>query len=179
MRRICVQLLEAFDVRTSGLDRRLARLEIPVGVVQILSRHRLGLDQIPVPLRRCHRQPGVGVRRREIGLSLDDLLIELGRVDLGEELSRPHVGADVHESSFQISIRARVDRRVGERLHRAGQHDLFLRRAALRRHDAHGREREFLRVIRDDVERPRPRRNAPEREPQGDRHQQHTTDNRS
>ena len=58
-------------------------------------------------------------------LRLVDLLIELRRVDFGEHLSGRHTVADVGEAAFEVSIGARKNRRLGERLHRAGSFNTF------------------------------------------------------
>ena len=49
------------------------------------------------------------------------LLIELRRVDFGEQLARRHAVADIGEASFEVAVGPGKNRRLGERLHRAGK----------------------------------------------------------
>src|SRR5262249_41277670 len=62
----------------------------------------------------------------EIRLRLSQLLVELRRVDLREQLPGFHRRADVDEPAFQIAARARVDRRIRVRLDvaRQGEHGI-------------------------------------------------------
>ena len=62
-----------------------------------------------------------GLRLLDRRLRLVDLLIELRRVDFGEDLARRHAVADIGEAALEVAVGARQNRRLGQRLHRAGQ----------------------------------------------------------
>ena len=122
-----LQLLEPLDVGVRGQHRGLLRFVAAVGVVEVLPRHRVGLDQILVALGGRPRQALVRLRGRQVGARLEQLLIDLGRVDLGEHLPGLHLRSDVGVARLQVAGGPREDRGVGEGLDVAGQRD-FLRR---------------------------------------------------
>ena len=84
----------------------------------------------------------VRLLRRGLGLfdrrfRLVNLLIQLRRVDFRQHLADPHAVPDVGETTFEVAVGARQDRRLGQRLHRPGQLEHVLVRAAA---DAHHRQ---------------------------------------
>ena len=141
----------------------LPRVEAAGGVVGILLRHRVGLAEVGVPIGRDLRQPRVGVRRREVGAGLLQLLLELGGVDLGEQLAGFHPGAQLDEPPLEVSAGPRVDRRIDLRLHRSRQDNLLGRRAGLGRDDRDGRDRQLGGLARQLGHGLRPVVDAPER----------------
>ena len=72
-------------------DRRLPGFEGAVRVVEVLPRHRFGLDQVAVAIGRRLRQPRVGLSVASVGARLQQLLLDFGRVDFGEQLTGAHV----------------------------------------------------------------------------------------
>ena len=139
------------QARNVGLGRRDDGR--PGGVVAellvgLLLRDRIRLEH-PLPARRGRgRQLLVGARGGEVRLDLQQLLIELGRLDLCEQLAGVHGRADVDVPALEIAVDARVDRRVDVRPHRAGQHQLTRRRALAHGHERHGRNRLLARPAR-------------------------------
>ena len=69
----------------------------------------------------------LGLRLRELRPALIQLLIELRRVDLGEQVAVLHLIADVNAPLAHVAVGARVNDRLLERLH------------APRKLDSHGR----------------------------------------
>ena len=76
------------------------------------------MDTAPVLMSDCprcsvaSRQRGIGLRAGEIRLRLHDLLIEIGRVDFGEQLAGLDRRADVDFPLLQITADARIDLRL-------------------------------------------------------------------
>ncbi len=62
------------------------------------------------------RQIHVGLDALQIGAGLRELLIDFGRVDLGQQIALLHTGADIEIPALQVSVRARVNRRFNIRL---------------------------------------------------------------
>ena len=67
----------------------------------------------------CCQRPAVGGRQRLAGLGagqrclgLQELLVEIGRLDLGEELARLHRCADIDVPGLQGTADAGIDRRA-------------------------------------------------------------------
>jgi hypothetical protein len=92
-------------------------------------------------------QPIVRLGGRKIGPRLMELVVDLGRVDLREELPGLHVSTDVRGPAFEITVGARVDRSVDERLHVAGQNQLLAGIACLGSYDRNGGNVERLRFL--------------------------------
>ncbi len=93
------------------------------------------LRQVPVCLRLFHRRPELNQR----GLRLGDLMIELRRDDLGQQLPLFHAIADVGVALVDIAARAGVHIRNGERGGGCGQCDEHGRIARLHGGHAHAR----------------------------------------
>ena len=97
---------------SADCDLRLLGLVGAVRVVDVLPRHRVALDQILIAIGRRLRQSRVGLRGGEIRARLQQLLIDLGRVDLGQHLARLHARSDVGVALLQVAGRsARRSRR--------------------------------------------------------------------
>jgi len=69
-----VQLLQAAGIGFGRQYARLSRLQIAVGVVEILLRDRVSRHQITVPFGSGLCEAGVGFRRRKIGAGLFDMV---------------------------------------------------------------------------------------------------------
>jgi hypothetical protein len=60
----------------------------------------------------------------EVGLGLGKLLVQLGRLDDGEQIALAHMRSDVVRPGFDVARGARVDGGQREGLHVAGKHNL-------------------------------------------------------
>ena len=65
-----VQLLEPLDVRARRFHRRLLGLQVAVGVVEILPRHRIASNQVAISLGRGVRQPCIRLGGGEISMAI-------------------------------------------------------------------------------------------------------------
>ncbi len=129
------QLAQSLDVGLVRLDIRLRRGDR--GLARAIRRYALIDDQLGDRLFRIgrlvarHRGPReieVGLLQiqvllglPEVGFGLPQLLVDLGRRDLGQELARRHVVPDVHVPLAEVPAGAGVDDRVLNGLGRGGQ----------------------------------------------------------
>jgi hypothetical protein len=116
------ELLQAIDGRLVGADGGLAGIDRLLGrgrrgraIVDLLLRHGAHADADEA-LRRPAGQLQVGLELHKGGLALRErpprlveLLVDLRRLDLGDESARRHVVADVHVARLQVAVDARVD----------------------------------------------------------------------
>ena len=116
------------DVGEVGIKRRLRLGQRGVFLIGFFLRNGAGLH---------HRVPAISGRLRDgerglrlLGgrLRLGELLVDLGRVDLGQRGALVHDIADVGVPLFHVTARARIDGGLLKSLHRAGQRQLDLRR---------------------------------------------------
>ncbi len=84
--------------------------EIGGALVDLLRRDEVGGDQRLAPVQGCFRQPGAGLLAGEVGAGLQELLVEVGRLDLGDHLACLDAGAHVDAPAFEIAGDAREDR---------------------------------------------------------------------
>ena len=98
------------------LDREVAGL-----LVDRLARHGVGAAELlPAPRRhRRQRLGGLGAGQRRLGLQ--ELLVEVGRLDLGQQLAGLHVRADIDMPGLEVAADAGIDRRAGIGLEPARQ----------------------------------------------------------
>ena len=68
------------------------------------------------------RKIGVGFRCFEIGLGLYQLLIDFGRINIGEKFCLANAGADIAVPLFEVTVGPRINRRFDVSLHGAGEH---------------------------------------------------------
>ena len=116
-----LELLQALQVGVGGGEVRARLHEAGAALVEILLR-----DDVLLAQRVPARDGGLGQRhggRRLVarGLGLRDLLVELGRLELGEHVALLDVAADVLVPALDVARRARRDRRLHGALQRAGQ----------------------------------------------------------
>ena len=136
---------QPLDVGARGIERRLLGIGIALLlVVRLLRDDRLPDERMITP-RRHGRELGIRLRIGEVGLGLHELLIEIGRVDVREDVAALHLGADVLVPSGDVAAGARVNGRRGKRLNVARQHDVLRRGTSLRRHERDARHGLFLR----------------------------------
>src|SRR5205085_10076994 len=111
-----------------GVGRGEVRLRLRVGaalLVQLLLRDGLALPQRLPALEGARRERQARGRLLTGGDRLRELLVDLGRLDVGEELALLHAAADVAVPLLEIAAGARRDRRLHIALQRAGQHYLL------------------------------------------------------
>ena len=99
------------------------------------------VDQRLAALQRLARKLGIGLRAGQVGLGLHDLLVEVGRLDLGEQLAGLHRRADVGLPFLQIAADARVELRLRIGLEPPRQVDRGAPAAVVRAGDRDGRHR--------------------------------------
>ncbi len=119
-----LQRRQSFDVRPrclrvrfGGVERRLLFVEFLLGRGVLL--HQL----LPAPERRT-RQLERGLNLTEVRLRLSELLVELGGLDLGQQLPRLHATTHVYQPPFDIAARARVQRGLVQALDRRGDREI-------------------------------------------------------
>ena len=60
----------------------------------------------------------------QLGARLIQLLVDFGRLDLGEEIALADMLADIEVPFFKVAVGARVDGCIGKRLHVAGKREI-------------------------------------------------------
>jgi hypothetical protein len=121
-----LQLLQPAHV---GVGRGQAGLGLLVAaglLIGFLGRNRTALEQVLPAFRADLGQFHLGRDLLAGGPGLGQLLVDLGRVDLGQEFSGLHVAADVVGPAHQVAAGAGVDRRILERQQRSGQHQVLV-----------------------------------------------------
>jgi hypothetical protein len=76
----------------------------------------------------------IGLHALQLGTRLVQLLVDLGRFDLGQKVALVHVRADVEVPLLQVAVGARVDGRIGKRLYVAGKREIVGLRSLHRMH---------------------------------------------
>ncbi len=104
-----------------------------------------------LPVGFALREARLRLFGRRVGLldrrfRLMNLLIQFRRLDLGEHLAGSHAIPDIGETTLEIAVRPREDRRFGQGLHRARQLQHVLVRPALHAHHGQTRQAFLLRV---------------------------------
>ena len=84
------------------------------------------------------RKIGIRFRCFEIGFRLYQLLIDLGRIDIGKKFSPTNAGADISIPFFQVAVGSRVNRRFDISLHRTRKHESLVSRFRDRMNDGNG-----------------------------------------
>ncbi len=121
--------------------------QIPDGIIDLLLRDPVRLDQF---LETCGRNLGeirVGLRRIQVGARLGQLLVHFRGINVGKQIALPGAAADIVIPLFQIAVGARVDRRFDIRLHGAGENQVFLRRFDRGMKHGHRGDRECFRFL--------------------------------
>ena len=113
---IGLQRLQPADIGLGRGDQRRLRFLVARLLVHGLLRDGLrSLKSLP-PLGGERGEPLIGLGGRKIGLGLDELLVEVGRIDGGKLLARLDVRADVPAPALQIAGDPRIDLGDLERL---------------------------------------------------------------
>ena len=116
------QALEVGLRRLDGGCRGGGLVDESVGV---LLRDGVGFDEVRVALGLGVRIVGVGLGSGQVGLSLDDLFVQFGRGDDGQQLALFHFGADVGVPVVEIAVGPGVDRRISISGYVSGKHELL------------------------------------------------------
>ena len=123
-----LEILEPLDVGAVRIDDGPLGVVVADLLVGLLARDRVALQQDLPALRGGAGHVHVRPRVLELGARLPELLVELRRLDLGQELALRDPRADVGVPLLEVAAGARVDRRVGEGARGARQHQLVARR---------------------------------------------------
>ena len=129
------------------LESTVAFLTLVVAqlLVRLLVRDHLALEQgLPAIRGDLGHLHGGGRCVVQVGAGLPQLLVQLGRLDLGEELPLLDARADVDVQLLEVAAGPRVDRRVGEGPRVAGQHELVRGVGGRRVHHLHRGGGRFL-----------------------------------
>ena len=105
----CFQPLHVGDLR---LHQRVGRLRLGGEVLRVLARHRVLPQQALIALRRALGIAGVGLRRGQVCSCLQQLLIDFRRADDRQQLPFANMRADIEVPMAEITVGARIDRRV-------------------------------------------------------------------
>ncbi len=132
--------LHRVDVGLGGRDVGLVDLGLGLSLIDVSVGDELLLAELDVADEVDLGQRGVGLvlrhrgdRLRELGLGLQELLIDLGDVDLGEQRPLVDLVADVDQPLVDVAIGARDDGRLLERHDAARQDAGMVDRDRLRR----------------------------------------------
>jgi hypothetical protein len=84
-----LELFEPCDVRLVRLNGCLVRFQSAGCIVSVLCRDRTTPQQILVAPGRDGRELEIGVGGSKVGAGLAQLLVDFGRVDLGQQVADP------------------------------------------------------------------------------------------
>src|ERR1700722_7079006 len=146
------EFFEAADVRFGSSGGRFLCCVIANGVVNFLFRNAIGLDQFLKAIRGDLREILVGFRGAEISSGLQKLLIDFGRVNVGEQFAFLYARADVVIPTNEIAVGARVNRRLNVSLRRGGQNQVFLAGGDGRVNDLHVGDGHFFGCVGEGLE---------------------------
>ncbi len=128
------------DGGQGGLGERRLDREVAGLLVDRLAGHGIGAAEL-LPAGGGHGGQGLGrlgAGQRRLGLQ--ELLVEIRRLDLGQELAGLHRLADIDVVSLQEATDAGVDRRADVSLEPARQVERALVGVLRRRHNTHHRD---------------------------------------
>ena len=89
------QRFQPFDIGLAGFDGGLLVVEVGGALVDFLHRDEVRGEQRLAPRQRCFRQLRARLLADEIGPCLQQLLVEIRRLDLGDHVAGLDLGADV------------------------------------------------------------------------------------
>ena len=132
---VALQLFEAAHVGPACVDSGLRSDVISAGLVGLLLRDGvLGQQRLP-PVAGHAGKVRIGLHALQFGARLVQLLVDFGRLDLGQEIAFAHVRANVEVPLLQVAVGARVDGRIGKCLYIAGKREIVGLRSLHRMHD--------------------------------------------
>ena len=132
--------LQPFDIGLAGVDGGLLVFKVGGALVHVLLGDGVGDDQGLPALERHLGQPGARLGAGEIGARLQQLLVEVRRLDLGERLAALHRRADVDLPVLHIAADAGEDRRPQIGLEPPRQIEAGDHRLGVQRRDRHRRD---------------------------------------
>ena len=112
-----------FDIGLAGVDRGDFVGEISRALVDFLHRDKVRGDQGLAARQRDLGQFRARLLIGEVGTCLEQLLVEIGRIDFGNDFAGLDPCADVGVPPFEVAVDARKDRRAIIGLQPAGQID--------------------------------------------------------
>jgi hypothetical protein len=135
-----LQCFEPVHVRLGRRDAGLLGGEVAGLFIRVLLRDRILLEHLGPAFggRRC--KLFVRLRIVQIGLGLQQLLVEIGRVDHTEQLSGFHMRADIRIPRMQIAWHPGINWRVNEGRQMARQDERLRGALEARRISGHGRD---------------------------------------
>ena len=140
-RLVAGQRLQPLDVGLAGMDGGLLVGEVGGALVDVLLRDDGRTQQGAAARQRDLRQFGAGLGAGQIGARLQQLLVEVGRVDVGQRLPGLDLVADVDLPVFHVAADPRIDRRAQIGLQPAGQIQARHAGGGVERDDRHRRNR--------------------------------------
>ena len=90
-------------------------------LIDVLRGDRIGAGERLPALGRDFRELRIGLSHVEVRARLHELLVEIGRVDLGEQLARLDLAADVVLPALQVAGHTRIDGGSDKCLQTAGE----------------------------------------------------------
>ena len=135
---------QPFDIGLAGIDGGHLVGEVGGTLIDFLRRNEIRGDQRLAPVQRRFRQSGARLLADEISSSLQQLLVEVRRLDLGDHLAGLDLRADIGAPAFQVARDAGQDRRTRIGLQPARQIDGGSERPAARQRHGDRRNRLFV-----------------------------------
>ena len=141
-----LEFFQPAHIRARGLDGRGLEFQVRLLLGGFLLADAGGLEQLgPAGVGGPGQREG-GVGLDELGAGLGQFLVQLRRVNFGQQIPRLDLRADVHQVAFEVTAGAGVNRRFDERLGFGGQRQSGGGLARRGRHHADGLDGEFPRL---------------------------------
>ena len=141
-----MELFQPAHIGARGFDGRGLEFQVGLLLGGFLLADAGGLEQVgPAGVGGLGQREG-GVGLGELGAGLGQFLVQLRRVNLGQQIPRLDLGADVHQVAFEVAAGAGVNRRLDERFGFGGQRQSGGGLARRGRHHADGLDGEFPRL---------------------------------
>ena len=141
-----LQVREAAHIRARGFDGRGLELQVGFLLGGFLLADTGGLEQVgPAGVGGLRQREG-GFGLGELAAGLGQFLVQLRRVNLGQQIPRLDLRADVHEEAFEVTAGAGVNGCFHQRLGFGGQDQAGGGFARGGRHDTDAGNGEFPRL---------------------------------
>ena len=141
--------LEPLHLCARSLDCGFLQREIARLFIRLLTADGLRHEHLPPATRGGFRERTRSLDLRKLSATLREIAIHFRRVEFREELILFHLRADVHEPAAHVAVRARVDRRLAERLHFTGKYERCRSLRRRGRREIHRHHRKFARLVSD------------------------------
>src|SRR4029077_7689906 len=139
-------LFENPKIGGKGIGISLGRLLVGGCVVGIESGDDAFVPQLLPFVVRNFGQLRASLRQRGLGTGLLELMIQIGSVDLGQQLVLINVCADIHQPTFEVSINPRKDARFLPRSDLSRKHESIGRRSSSWRNYRYGWYCQLIRI---------------------------------